>query len=267
MGQIAVAEAARNIVCSGGTPLAITDNLNFGNPEKPEIFWQIEKAADGISEACRVLNAPVIGGNVSLYNETNGTAIYPTPVIGMVGLIEDTDYITTQDFKEAGDLIYLIGETKPEFGGSELQKLTHGKIFGKSPVLDLEKERNVLGQISKAIRANTVASAHDVSEGGVAVALAEPLFGGNGLGATVTLKGDATAALFSESQTRFVVSVKKENQQAFEQHVDAVCIGEVTNSGKLIIKDENDESLVDASVEELKDAWKGAIPCLLNSRD
>ena len=266
-GQIAVAEAARNIVCSGGTPLAITDNLNFGNPEKPEIFWQIEKAADGISEACRVLNSPVIGGNVSLYNETNGTAIYPTPVIGMVGLIEDTDYITTQDFKEAGDLIYLIGETKPEFSGSELQKLTHGKIFGKSPELDLEKERNVLGQISKAIRANTVASAHDVSEGGVAVALAEPLFGGNGLGATVTLKGDATAALFSESQTRFVVSVKKENQQAFEEHVDAVCIGEVTNSGKLIIKNENDESLVDASVEELKDAWKGAIPCLLNSRD
>ena len=266
-GQIAVAEAARNIVCSGGTPLAITDNLNFGNPEKPEIFWQIEKAADGISEACRVLSAPVIGGNVSLYNETNGTAIYPTPVIGMVGLIEDTDYITTQDFKEAGDLIYLIGETKPEFSGSELQKLTHGKIFGKSPELDLEKERNVLEQISKAIRANIVASAHDVSEGGVAVALAEPLFGGNGLGATVTLKGDATAALFSESQTRFVVSVKKENQQAFEEHVDAVCIGEVTNSGKLIIKNENDESLVDASVEELKDAWKGAIPCLLNSRD
>lgn len=266
-GKIAVAEAARNIVCSGATPLAITDNLNFGNPEKPEIFWQIEKAADGISEACRVLETPVIGGNVSLYNETNGTAIYPTPVIGMVGLVEDTDFITTQDFKEAGDLIYLIGETKPEFGGSELQKLTYGKIFGKSPELDLEKERNTLGKLSQAIRANTVASAHDVSEGGVAVALAEPLFGENGLGATVTLKGEATAALFSESQTRFVVSVKKENQQDFEQLIDAICIGEVTNSGKLIINNENDESLVDASVEELKDAWKGAIPCLLKSRD
>ncbi len=266
-GKIAVAEAARNIVCSGGTPLAITDNLNFGNPEKPEIFWQIEKAADGISEACRVLETPVIGGNVSLYNETNGTAIYPTPVIGMVGLIEDTDYITTQDFKEAGDLIYLVGETKQEFCGSELQKLLHGKIFGKSPELDLENERNVLGQISKAIRANTVASAHDVSEGGVAVALAEPLFAGKGLGAEVTLSGDATTALFSESQTRFVLSVKKENQQAFEQLVDAVCIGEVTNTGSLIVKNENGESLIDASVEELKDAWKGAIPCLLKSRD
>ncbi|WP_026562373.1 phosphoribosylformylglycinamidine synthase subunit PurL [Bacillus sp. J37] len=266
-GKIAVAEAARNIVCSGATPLAITDNLNFGNPEKPEIFWQIEKAADGISEACRVLNTPVIGGNVSLYNETNGTAIYPTPVIGMVGLIEDTDYITTQDFKSAGDLIYLVGETKAEFGGSELQKLTHGKIFGQSPELDLDKESKVLGQLSAAIRAKSVASAHDVSEGGVAVALAEPLFGDKGLGAEVALSGDATAALFSESQTRFVVSVKKENKETFEQLVEAVCIGEVTNSGNLVIKNEQDETLVDASVEELKDAWKGAIPCLLNSRD
>ncbi len=266
-GKIAVAEAARNIVCSGATPLAITDNLNFGNPEKPEIFWQIEKSADGISEACRELHTPVIGGNVSLYNETNGTAIYPTPVIGMVGLIEDTDYITTQDFKEAGDLIYLVGETKPEFGGSELQKLTYGKIFGKSPELDLEKEKKVLQQLSKAIRANTVASAHDVSEGGVAVALAEPLFNDVGLGADVTLQGEATAALFSESQTRFILSVKKENKEAFEAIVDATLIGEVTSTGQLVIKNAQGESLVDASVEELKGAWKGAIPCLLNSRD
>ncbi|WP_226671524.1 phosphoribosylformylglycinamidine synthase subunit PurL [Metabacillus litoralis] len=266
-GKIAVAEAARNIVCSGATPLAITDNLNFGNPEKPEIFWQIEKSADGISEACRVLDTPVIGGNVSLYNETSGTAIYPTPVIGMVGLIEDTDYITTQDFKEAGDLIYLIGESKPEFGGSELQKLTYGKIFGQSPELDLAKERKTLDQLLSAIHAKTVASAHDVSEGGVAVALAEPLFGGKNLGAEVTLTGDATAALFSESQTRFIISVKKENQQAFEQLVDAVCIGEVTDSGKLVITNTNNETLVDASVEELKAAWKGAIPCLLKSKD
>ena len=110
-GKIAVAEAARNIVCSGAEPLAITDNLNFGNPEKPEIFWQLEKAADGMTEACRTLNTPVIGGNVSLYNETNGTAIYPTPVIGMVGLVEDLTHITTQDVKQAGDLVYLVGET------------------------------------------------------------------------------------------------------------------------------------------------------------
>ncbi|MED4454746.1 phosphoribosylformylglycinamidine synthase subunit PurL [Metabacillus fastidiosus] len=266
-GKIAVAEAARNIVCSGATPLAVTDNLNFGNPEKPEIFWQIEKSADGISEACRTLDTPVIGGNVSLYNETNGTAIYPTPVIGMVGLLEDTAHATTQVFKEAGDLIYLIGETKSEFGGSELQKLTHGKIFGKSPSIDLNKEKETQAQLLKAIKAGTVASAHDVAEGGAAVAIAESLFGANGLGAEVTLAGEAVSALFSESQTRFIVSVKKENKEAFENIVNAQVIGEVTNTNQLIIKNETKQNLVDASVAELKDAWKGAIPCLLKSRD
>ncbi|MED4533357.1 phosphoribosylformylglycinamidine synthase subunit PurL [Metabacillus fastidiosus] len=266
-GKIAVAEAARNIVCSGATPLAVTDNLNFGNPEKPEIFWQIEKSADGISDACRTLDTPVIGGNVSLYNETNGTAIYPTPVIGMVGLLEDTAHATTQSFKEAGDLIYLIGETKPEFGGSELQKLTHGKIFGKSPSIDLNKEKETQAQLLKAIKAGTVASAHDVAEGGAAVAIAESLFGSNGLGAEVTLAGEAVSALFSESQTRFIVSVKKENKEAFENLVHAQVIGEVTNTNQLTIKNETKQNLVDASVAELKDAWKGAIPCLLKSRD
>lgn len=172
-GKIAVAEAARNIICSGAEPLAITDNLNFGNPEKPEVFWQIEKAADGISEACRVLETPVIGGNVSLYNETSGTAIYPTPVIGMVGLITDLDHITTQHFKNAGDLIYLVGETKGEFGGSELQKLLYGRIFGKAPEIDMQVERERQAQVLAAIRTGIVQSAHDLSEGGLAVALAE----------------------------------------------------------------------------------------------
>ncbi len=122
-GKIAVAEAARNIICSGAEPLAITDCLNFGNPEKPEIFWQLEKAADGMSDACRALSTPVIGGNVSLYNEIDGEAIYPTPVVGMVGLVKDVKDITTQTFKNEGDFIYMVGEAKPEFGGSELQKL------------------------------------------------------------------------------------------------------------------------------------------------
>ena len=161
-GKIAVAEAARNIVCSGAEPLAITDNLNFGNPEKPEVFWQIEKAADGISEACRVLKTPVIGGNVSLYNETSGTAIYPTPVIGMVGLVTDIDHITTQSFKNSGDLIYLVGETKDEFGGSELQKLVHGKVFGKAPELNIDVEKANQDQVLAAIRAGVVQSAHDL---------------------------------------------------------------------------------------------------------
>jgi phosphoribosylformylglycinamidine synthase len=261
-GKIAVAEAARNIVCSGGVPLAITDNLNFGNPEKPEIFWQIEKAADGISDACRTLNTPVIGGNVSLYNETNGTAIYPTPVIGMVGLVEDIDHVTTQSFKAAGDLIYLVGETKDEFGGSELQKMAYGKIFGKAPELDLEKEEKVQAQILKAIRSGLLASAHDVAEGGLAVAAAESLIGSKGLGANVKVSGNTTSALFSESQSRFLLSVKKENQEEFERLVDAKLIGEVTEAPVLSIS--NEEGLVLAEqVEVLEQAWKGAIPCLL----
>ena len=176
-GKIAVAEAARNIVASGAEPLAITDCLNFGNPEKPEIFWQIEKSTDGMSEACKVLKTPVIGGNVSLYNETSGEAVYPTPVVGMVGLIKDIDHITTQVFKNAGDLVYLLGETKDEFGGSELQKLTSGKIFGKAPELDLEVEEKNQKAVLKAIQEGLVASAHDLAEGGLAVALAESAIG------------------------------------------------------------------------------------------
>lgn len=261
-GKIAVAEAARNIVCSGGEPLAITDNLNFGSPEKPEIFWQIEKSADGISEACRILNTPVIGGNVSLYNETNGAAIYPTPVIGMVGLVADINHATTQSFKSAGDLIYLLGETKDEFGGSELQKLIYGKIFGKAPELDLEKEAKFQHQVLHAIREGLVASAHDVAEGGLAVAAAESLISSDGLGAIIKIAGNTVSALFSESQSRFLLSVKKEHQQAFESLVEARLIGEVTDLPVLQISSE--EGLVLAEqVEVLKEAWKGAIPCLL----
>ncbi|OUM85978.1 phosphoribosylformylglycinamidine synthase subunit PurL, partial [Parageobacillus thermoglucosidasius] len=172
-GKIAVAEAARNVVCSGAKPLAITDCLNFGNPEKPEIFWQLEKAVDGMSAACRALGTPVISGNVSLYNETNGEAIYPTPVVGMVGLVEDIRHITTQAFQQAGDLIYVIGEAKQEFGGSELQKLLEGRIFGKAPAIDLATEAKRQRELLAAIQAGVVASAHDIAEGGFAVALAE----------------------------------------------------------------------------------------------
>ncbi|MED4800245.1 phosphoribosylformylglycinamidine synthase subunit PurL [Bacillus atrophaeus] len=265
-GKIAVAEAARNIVCSGAEPLAVTDNLNFGNPEKPEIFWQIEKAADGISEACNVLSTPVIGGNVSLYNESNGTAIYPTPVIGMVGLIEDTAHITTQSFKESGDLVYVIGETKPEFAGSELQKLTEGKIFGKAPELDLSLEQARQKALLEAIRSGLVQSAHDVSEGGLGVALAESVMSTEGLGANVTLEGEA-ALLFSESQSRFVISVKKEHQQSFEKLVkDAIHVGEVTSDAILTVQSQEGNLWIHAQTEELERAWKGAIPCLLKSK-
>ncbi|MFB9757528.1 phosphoribosylformylglycinamidine synthase subunit PurL [Ectobacillus funiculus] len=263
-GKIAVAEAARNIVCSGAEPLAITDCLNYGNPEKPEIFWQIEKSVDGMSEACRTLSTPVIGGNVSLYNERSGEAIYPTPTVGMVGLVHDLGHITTQEFKQAGDLVYVIGETKAEFGGSELQKLLNdGRIFGQAPAIDLDVESKRQKQLLSAIQDGLVQSAHDVAEGGFAVAIAEALIGTKGLGANVKVTGEAVAALFAETQSRFVVSVKPENKEAFEQAVEAYLIGEVTNTNELVIQGEEEQVLVQASVDVMRDAWKGAIACLL----
>lgn len=265
-GKIAVAEAARNIVCSGARPLAVTDNLNFGNPEKPEIFWQIEKSADGISEACRTLSTPVIGGNVSLYNESNGTAIYPTPVIGMVGLIEDTAHITTQSFQQAGDVIFVIGETKEEFAGSELQKMTEGRIYGKAPEIDLDVELARQDALLAAIQNGLVQSAHDVSEGGLGVALAESTFGTDGLGADIQIDLNSAASLFSESQSRFVVTVKLENREAFAATVqDAKEVGTVTNDGVFTVKNQEGQQWIHAAVNELERAWKGAIPCLLKS--
>ncbi|AIC93603.1 phosphoribosylformylglycinamidine synthase subunit PurL [Shouchella lehensis] len=264
-GKIAIAEAARNLVCSGATPLGVTDCLNYGNPERPEIFWQLEKSTDGLSEACRVLNTPVIGGNVSLYNERSGGAVYPTPVIGMVGLIEDVSYITTQTVKEAGDILYVIGETKPEFSGSEIQKVSQGTLSGKAPAIDLNVEKNRQQQLLAAIQAGVVASAHDVAEGGMAVAIAEKLFG-TSFGAQVVWTNQV-ADLFAESQSRFVVTVKEANKQQFEQIVrDAKPIGTVTAEETLQFTTDG-EIILSAEVKELESAWKGAIPCLLKSKD
>lgn len=204
-GQIAVAEAARNIVASGGRPLAITDCLNYGSPDKPEVFWELVKSADGIAKACEVFATPVISGNVSLYNETDGKAIYPTPMIGMVGLIKDHQHITTQSFKMADDLIYLVGETYDDFNGSELQKMQLGKIEGDIEHFDLLTEQQNQESLLAAIQAGVVTSAHDCSEGGLAVALAEAAFGTQlGLDVTVNL---TTAQLFSETQSRFTIKI------------------------------------------------------------
>lgn len=265
-GKIAVAEAARNVVCSGAKPLAITDCLNFGNPENPEIFWQLEKSADGMAAACLALESPVIGGNVSLYNERSGVAVYPTPTIGLVGLVEDLSHVTTQDVKEAGDFVYLIGETMTEFGGSELQKMVEGRIFGKAPSINLDVEVSRQDALLLAIQSGKVASAHDIAEGGFAVALAEKTFGVQNLGVDVTISGSAITALFSESQSRFIVTVKEQHAAAFEEIVkDAVKIGTVTSDTSVIIRNEHGEEWVSGSVEEFRSAWKGAIPCLLNS--
>lgn len=265
-GKIAVAEAARNLICSGAEPIAATDCLNFGSPDKPEVFWQIEKSADGISEACRTLNAPIIGGNVSMSNEVNGVPVYPTPTMGLVGLVHDLSQVTTTSFKQAGNAIYLIGEAATEFGGSELQQMVHGKIFGKVPAIDLEVEASRQIALLKAIQSKLVQSATDLSEGGFAVALCEKAFDAEGLGAEVTVTGSAVTALFSETQSRFLVTVKEELTTAFEAIVqDAMKIGTVTDQNKIVITGENDTLLIDGTVEEFRSAWKGAIPCLLNS--
>lgn len=267
-GRIAVSEAARNIVCSGAEPLAITDNLNFGSPEKPEIFWQMEKAVDGMAEACRELGTPVIGGNVSLYNENTKGAIYPTPVVGMVGLIHDTDHITTQAFKTEGDAIYLLGDTLAELGGSEFQAVVHGVSEGRPPELDLGTEKKLLDGVLKAIQSGLVQSAHDVSEGGLAAALAESCISGN-VGATVEWSTElrSDVALFSESQSRIVLSVSADHKNALEKllqeaGVPFMALGFVGGS-KLSINI-NGASALEESVEALKSVWEDAIPCLMN---
>ncbi|MCA0758684.1 phosphoribosylformylglycinamidine synthase subunit PurL [Paenibacillus sp. N4] len=266
-GRIAVAEAARNIVCSGAEPLAVTDNLNFGNPEKPEVFWQLEKAADGMSEACVKLDTPVIGGNVSLYNENAKGAIYPTPVIGMVGLVHDIDHITTQGFKTEGDVIVLIGDTKAELGGSELQYVLEGAASGRPPQIDLETEKKVQGAVLAAIQKGLVASAHDLSEGGIAAAVAESCISG-GLGAEVALSSELRAdhLLFSESQSRILLSAKPEKaaelQALLTEHgVINNQIGTVKGSSLTI--NVNGKAGIQAPVQQLEKVWKDAIPCLM----
>jgi len=266
-GRIAVSEAARNIVCSGGEPLAITDNLNFGSPEKPEVFWQIEKSADGISEACLALGTPVIGGNVSLYNENAKGAIYPTPVIGMVGLVHDVDHITTQSFKKEGDVIILLGETRAEFGGSELQYVKQGAPVGRPPVLDLEAEKSLQQSVLSAIQSGLVASAHDLSEGGVAAALAESCISGR-IGANVSVETELRADhfLFSESQSRILLSATAEKAQALLAHiaqygVKAAVIGTV--GGEDLVINVNQKAAINTPVTKLEGVWKDAIPCLM----
>ncbi|WP_313630950.1 phosphoribosylformylglycinamidine synthase subunit PurL [Enterococcus devriesei] len=260
-GQIAVAEAARNIVASGGQPLAITDCLNYGSPEKPEGFWELWTSADGISEACRTLNTPVISGNVSMYNETNGKAIYPTPMIGMVGLIEDLSHVTTQEFKQAGDLIYVVGETSNDFNGSELQKMQKGLIEGQLMDFDLTIEKANQYFVLSAIKAGLVASAHDCAEGGLAVAIAESAFTNQfGVKATVTMPVEN---LFAETQSRFVLTVKPENQADFEALAgnQAVMIGAVTDSDEIHLTAEGGSITV--ATKQAQELWEEAIPCLM----
>ena len=216
--QIAVAESGRNLACSGATPVAITNCLNFGNPEKPGIFWQFCRAVEGLGEGCRQLETPVVGGNVSFYNESFGEAIYPTPVVGMLGLLDDVDDRVGSAFIREGDLVALLGETKDELGGSEYLKVIHGKVAGSPPSIDWDAEKGLIRCLTRAAEANLLSSAHDLSEGGLAVALSESAIQG-GTGAGVKLAGDLPlhVLLFSESQSRALVSLEPGKLEALKE--------------------------------------------------
>jgi phosphoribosylformylglycinamidine synthase II len=273
--KLAVAEAARNVACAGALPIAATNNLNFGNPEKPEIMWQFAEAVAGIGEACRALETPITGGNVSLYNETDGTAILPTPVLGIVGVIEDADRVVTRTFKREGTPVVLLGETKPELGGSEYLARIHGLIRGEAPALDLDAERRLQRLLVEAAAEGLLLSAHDCSEGGLAVTLAECCFDTGGIGVSsyvgpnfssgITepeLKFGPTYALFSESASRVVVSTSPEDLEALMQKaaaagVPATVIGKT--GGSRIAIDVDDERAIDLSVDEAETIWSTAI--------
>ena len=221
--ELAVAESARNIVCSGGKPLAITNCLNFGNPYKPEMYWTFKKAIEGMGEACRFFETPVTGGNVSFYNESPDSAVYPTPVIGMVGLIENVDNITTSYFKNENDLIYVLGEDYEEMGGSEYVKIIYNEVAGDCPKLDLQTEKDLQNLTLHLIEKKLINSAHDISEGGVISALAECCIIEKekmiGAAVEVPVKSREDFSLFSESQSRIIVSVSKANKDTFEKIV------------------------------------------------
>jgi phosphoribosylformylglycinamidine synthase len=264
-----VAETARNVSCVGGEPLAVTDCLNFGNPERPEIMWQFEQACLGIADACNALGTPVVSGNVSLYNETEGKAIQPTPMIGMVGLVDDSARTTGSAFASAGDRIALLGPVHAtQLGGSEYLRVVHGRTAGTPPPLDLALEKKVQSAVRAMVRAGLVRSAHDCSEGGLAVTLAEMTFGRD-LGCSVDLppsSGRADALLFGEDASRVVVAFPpaaalKVAALAREHGAPYAEIGEV-GGGSISIRS-GGKALCNVRVADAKEPWERAIPRLV----
>ncbi len=260
-----MAGAARNLICCGAEPLGVTDGLNFGSPYNPEVYWQFEKVISGITEACIALDVPVVSGNVSFNNENPKGAIYPTPVIGMVGSIDDIKQVTSQDFKDANDLIFLLGENKEELGGSQYLRIVHNLAMGISPQLDLAKEKGVQAAALEMIRSGIVKSAKGCSEGGLAIALAESCISGL-KGAIVNLddKIRKDALLFGETQSRIIISASSDNKDkiieiAKKSDVSCSLIGEVKD-GSLKIND-----LVDINVSDLEKVYKQAIPKIVEN--
>jgi phosphoribosylformylglycinamidine synthase subunit PurL len=259
----AVAEAARNVACTGATPLAITNCLNFGNPERPEVMWQFAQSVRGIADACRAFDTPVTGGNVSFYNEAGASAIWPTPVIGMLGLIQDYRLAVRSAFEGSGSWIYLLGETFAELGGSEFAETVLGTTAGRPPALDLERERRLHRLLIEGAGSDLFESAHDCAEGGIAVALAESAIAGR-TGFAASLPGDVPAhvGLFSESASRVVVSVPPERATELEDtaeamHVPFFRLGET--GGPSVVFD----GLFEMDVAEIAEHYEGAIPQVL----
>ncbi len=284
-GKIAVAEAARNLTCSGARPLAVTDNLNFGNPYKPENFWQLRESVEGVAEACRAFGTPVVGGNVSLYNESPAGVVDPTPTVGMVGLIDDERHITTQWFKQTGDVIILVHSAAamddPGLGASRFLKVCHGLKQGPVPKIDLPREIAVHQAVRKLILSGWVKSAHDCSEGGIAVALAECCFNPKGpVGAEIDLDAcsrrapadaedspGAAVSLFNESQSRIILSIASgDAEKALEtlrsSDVSASQLGWV-GGVDLIVR--TDGECFRWPVEDLHGQWWNAISLALAS--
>ncbi len=259
----AVAEAARNVAVMGATPLAVTNCMNFGNPERPEVMWQFSESVRGMTDACNAFGTPVTGGNVSFYNESGDSAIWPTPVIGMLGLIRDHRLLVRTGFPGPGMLLYLLGETFPELGGSEFAEVVLGRIAGRPPAIDLEREAALHRLLIDAAESDVLASAHDCSDGGLAVALAESAMAGH-TGFAVTLPGDLPAyvTLFSESASRAVVSLEPDMAEIIEDlaaahRVPLVRLGE-TGGPRMVFG-----HLLEMTIEEARAAYEDAIPKLL----
>ena len=265
--RIAVAESARNVVCSGGIPLGVTNCLNFGNPYKPEVYWQFAQAIAGMGEACRKFDTPVTGGNVSFYNESPEAAVYPTPTIGMVGLVEDLKHITTSYFKDEGDVIYLLGEDKEELGGSEYLKVIYNKAAGDSPTINLDEEKKLQDALLNLIRKGFIKSAHDISEGGIISALAECCIINQekqlGCEVEIPIKSRKDFSLFSESQSRIIVSVSKDKVTEFENELQIAKLkfqklGFVNGS---LLKVKN---IFDITIKEISDIYYNTIPAIMS---
>ncbi|NQS99585.1 MAG: phosphoribosylformylglycinamidine synthase II, partial [Candidatus Omnitrophica bacterium] len=271
--MMAVAEAARNVVCSGGRPLAITDGLNFGNPMKPENYWQFTKCIEGLADACKALDTPVISGNVSFYNENPKGAVDPTPMVGMVGVIQDADKYVTQNFKNAGDVIVLLGENKADLSGSEYLYRVHKQKKG-NPQIDINKEKGVQQVTLEAIESGIINSAHDCSEGGLACALAESCISRDKqmLGAKIKLdqaKNEGIRSdelLYGEAPSRIVVSLSKDNLKALEKIAEKhslsyQVLGDV--GGENLTIEYKRKQVVDLPLSKLSDTWRKAIPSRL----